>query len=200
MTGAAPALPGLDEIRILLAAARRLGGAHGTTLEVCIVSLCLAWEAVGIRLETIDWSAAAAPVPARGGVPRLLHLPPTALAALAKAAGTAGGKGQAVTAGRGRPLTFRDMRLDRIKDRLAEVAPTTIGLPAWNMHGLRAAGVRELTRRGSDPRDVAIALGLHGAGRLGRPRSGTRTSTIELEVAATIIGRWNAILAERTKR
>ena len=195
MTGANPRLPDLPSMRMLLEGARTLGGAHGAVLELCILTLCLPWEAVAIELAEIEWGRGHVPVPARGGSRRLLHLPPDAVRTLARIAGTVTERGQAVTGGRGRPLDRRDVRLDRIQARLAVAVPDTIVLQPWNFHGLRAAAARELLERGCGPQDVAHALGLKAIGTATVPIGGIRTDAAAADRAATTVGKWNAILA-----
>ena len=197
MTGASPHLPDLPSMRTLLKGARTLGGAHGAVLELCILTMCLPWEAVAIDLAEIDWDRECVPVPARGGSRRLLHLPPEAVRTLARVAGTVAGRGQAVTAGRGTPIGNRDVRLDRIQARLAIAAPDTIVLQPWNFHGLRAAAARELLECGCGHRDVANALGLKTANSVTVPIGDVRTAAEDVDRAATTVGRWNAILAGR---
>jgi integrase len=199
MTGAAPLRPDVASVRILLEGARALGGPYGTTLELCILTLCLPWEAVAIDVAEIDWSAGCVTVPARGGTRRILHLPPEAIRTIMRIAGTAGGSGQAVTAGRGRPLGHSDVRLDRMQDRLAVAAPRTIELPPWNFHGLRAAATDELVARGCNRRNVDQALGLKAPGSRTVAVGAIRTGHDDFETAAVVIGRWNAVLAERPK-
>lgn len=200
MSGAAPLRPNMDAIRTLLEGACELGGPYGTALELCIRTLCLPWEAVAIDMAELDWSRGWVPVPARGGARRMLHLPPEALRAIVRVAGTGTGRGQAVTAGRGRPLDRKDVRLDRMQDRLALASPKTIELPPWNFHGLRAAAVGELVARGCKRRDVDQALGLKASGGIAALIGSTRTGRDELEAAEVVISRWNAMLAERGKR
>lgn len=199
MTGTRPLLPDLGSMRILLSGARALGGPYGAVLELCILTVCLPWEAVGIELADIDWAYGRVPVPARGGRRRILHLPPEAIQAIVRVAGTAGGEGQAVTAGRGRPLNRQDVRLDRMQERLAAAAPETIALLPWNFHGLRAAAARELLERGCPHGDVAHALGLKRTGSDAgvRKTGGIRTSQHEADRAAVMVGRWNAVLTDR---
>jgi len=174
-----------------------MGGAHGAVLELCILTMCLPWEAVAIELAEVDWSQGCVPVPARGGSRRLLHLPPDAVVALARIAGTATGRGQAVTGGRGRPLDRRDVRLDRIRARLAIAAPDVGELQPWNFHGLRAAAARELLERGCGHQDVVHALGLKAIGSATVPIGGIRTDGDAAGRAVVPVDKWNAILAAR---
>lgn len=197
MTGARPLLPDLASMRTLLRGARALGGAHGAVLELCILTMCLPWEAVGIELTEVDWDRRCVPVPARGGSRRLLHLPAEAVRTLARVAGTVVGRGQAVTAGRGTPIDNRDVRLDRIQARLAAAAPDTIELQPWNFHGLRAAAARELLERGCSHQEIACALGLKVSGSATAPIGGIRTSADGTNRAAVTVEKWNAILADR---
>ncbi|MBD8546041.1 tyrosine-type recombinase/integrase [Sphingomonas sp. CFBP 8760] len=187
-------------MRVLLKGARTIGGAHGAVLELCILTMCLPWEAVAIELADIDWGRGCVPVPARGGSRRLLHLPPQAMRTLARVAGTVAGRGQAVTAGRGDPIGNRDVRLDRMQARLAVAAPETIVLQPWNFHGLRAAAARELLERGCRHQDVAHALGLKVPGSDTVPIGRIRTDADDADRAAATVGKWNAILADAGPR
>lgn len=197
MTGAKPRLPDLPSMRMLLEAARLLGGAHGTVMELCILTMCLPWEAVAIRIGEIDWGGGSVPVPARGGTRRLLHLPPDAVSSLTRAVATGSDGGQAVTGGRDRPLDRRDVRLDRMQAGLATAAPHLVIRRPWNFHGLRAAAAGELLRRGSVQQDVALALGLKRTGNADVRIGGIRTSADDARRAAATLGRWNAILTDR---
>ena len=174
-----------------------LGGPYGTVLELCILAMCLPWEAVAIELAEIDWRRGCAPVPARGGSRRLLHLPPDALRSLAGVAGAVAFHGQAVSGGIGRPLDRRDVRLDRMQTRLAAAAPDTTILQPWNFHGLRAAAARELLERGSRHEDVACALGLKARRSATVSIGAIRTGADEADRAAVTLEKWNAILAAR---
>lgn len=148
MTGAAPIPPSVPDMRVLLEGARTLGGAHGAVLEICLLTLCLPFEAVAIDLERIDWRNGRVPVPLRKGGSRILPLPGPARQAVIRIAGESRATGQAVTAGRGRPLKHSDVRLDRLQDWLADEAPATIPIPPWNFHGIRMAGRNALIERG----------------------------------------------------
>ncbi|MFV0622659.1 tyrosine-type recombinase/integrase [Sphingomonas sp. ac-8] len=184
-------------MRMLLQGARLLGGPHGTVLELCILTMCLPWEAVAIDLAEIDWKRGWAMVPARGGSRRLLHLPPDAVRSLARVAGAVTSRGQAVSGGSGRPLDRRDVRLDRMQARLAAAAPDMTVLQPWNFHGLRAGAARELLERGCSRQDVACALGLKPPGSAIVPIGGIRTLADDADRAAVTVSKWNAILADR---
>lgn len=197
MIGASPRLPDVASMRVLLKAARILGGTHGAVLELCILTMCLPWEAVAIDLANIDWDRGFVPVPARGGSRRLLHLPAEVVRTLARVAGTVAGSGQAVTAGRGAPIGNRDVRLDRMKVRLAVAAPETIVLQPWNFHGLRAAAASEVIKHGCGHQDVARALGVKLPGSATVSIGTIRTEADDADRAAVTVAKWNAILAER---
>lgn len=191
MTGAGPVAPSIEGLRLLLGAARREASPAAFALELIILTLALPWEAVGMRLECIDWRTDTVPVPARGGAERLLALPHAARKAVLRVAGTAAGVGQVVTAGRGRVLLHRDVRLDRLRERLAGVAPDTLQV-AWNFHGIRTAGATALAKSGATPFEIEALLGRET--RRG-PNAGARR---DLAAAAAMAERWNGILlAER---
>lgn len=159
MTGASPLAPPLADMRVLLGASRRLGGPWGATLEIGILTLALPWEVAAVDLHRIDWDRSVVPVPARGGAERILALPDPAARAILRIAGTASGRGQAITAGRGRRLMAKSLRLDRLMDRLAAETAETIPLAAWNFHGIRAAGASLLSRHGASSAEIAAVLG-----------------------------------------
>lgn len=123
MTGSSPLVPDPTILRQTLSACRRLEGPYGTVLELCIRTISLPWEVVAIDLAEIDWAHGCVPVPTRGGKRRMLHLPPEAVRTIVRVSGSTPTIGQAVTAGVGRPIDRRDMRLDRIRTRLAMVMP-----------------------------------------------------------------------------
>ncbi|WP_230482919.1 hypothetical protein [Sphingomonas sp. Leaf21] len=183
MTGVGPIAPTLQEVRILLRGAKIIPAPLGTVMQLCIMCLCLPWEAVGIDIERIDWGTGFTDVPARGGRTRRLYLPAPAMKLVLTVAGSAGGTGQAVTAGRGVPLQGRHIRLDRIQKRLAEADPAT-GRIAWNFHGIRAAGRSALEVAGTP--DLDVLLGLYDRGCSDR--------NADAEIMATGIERWCALL------
>lgn len=173
MSGAAPLVPALRDIRTLLAGARRLDGEWGATLELCLLTLGLPWEITSIRLEKIDWSAGTVPVPARGGVERILALSDAAMKTILRVAGDAGGRGQAVTAGRAPQLQAKFFRLDRLIDKLAAADPATIHVADWNFHGIRVAAETSLRSHGAKQVEIEAALGRqvrrHGVALRGDP-------------------------------
>lgn len=170
-----------------------MGGAHGLALELCLTTLALPGEVLAIRLERIDFAAGLVPVAARGGVERLIALPNVARQAIIQAAGEASAFGQAVTAGRGPVLTTAQFRLDRLLDRLADRAPESIGLPAWNFHGVREEAAALLREDGADPATIDAVLGRqHGRDR-SRLRGDPRLASVGAE-------RWATILADTRDR
>lgn len=196
MSGAGAVHASVRTQRVLLSAARTSGGPWGAVLEMCILTICLPWEAIGMELERIDWERGFVPVPARRGatIPaartpaeRAVILNEPARAAIRRIAGDAAGRGQVVTAGRGPRLQARLFRLDRLLDRLAEAAPETIGLPEWNMHGLRTGAADALHEDGADPEEVAGALGLAIA-------PGIRRFRIDEDLPTRGAERWARIL------
>jgi len=184
----APPLPvaPADQLR-LLAAAKTMNDAWGAVLEICILTLCLPWEAVAIDLQRIDWDRGFVPVPSRSIERRALALSHEAQKAILRIAGEAAGRGQAVTAGRGPRLEARLFRMDRLVDRLAVAAPDTISLPAWNMHGIRFSGAQAMQANGASSAEIAATLGrsreVESKGLRG-----------DVELARTGVERWNAIL------
>lgn len=169
MSGAGPILPTLEEIRLLHSTTKLVQRPQMTALRLCLETLALPWEVVAIRLENIQWRRGCVEVPARGTRrTRIVALPTTALQTILQVAGSAGGKGQAVTAGRGDELRHRDLRLDRLRETLGRAAPATLSIE-WNFHGLRAAGAEALMRSGLSKSDLDALLGfelmVHG-GRL----------------------------------
>lgn len=187
MSGAGPlSLVPAEQLR-LLAGARALDDPWGAVLQLCIQTLCLPFEAVAIDLERIDWDRGFVPVPSRSVADRALALSHDAQKAILRIAGEAGGRGQVVTAGRGRRFEARLFRMDRLLDRLAVAAPDTIGLPAWNMHGLRLAGANAMAADGASNAEIAATLG-----RATEPVvKGVRG---DVELARKGAERWNAIL------
>lgn len=181
-------------MRLILKGARTLNTPFGVTLELCILTLCLPWEAIAIELDAIDWSTGAVPVPTRGGRQRLLHLPPAAIRTIVRVSGTIGSSGQAVTAGRGRRLLARDVRLDRLQLKLAADAPDTIPIGPWNFHGIRTAAGTALARAGCSAGDVTAAMGVATAGNGPRTGSSVRTDRDSFDRAVATIGLWNDLL------
>lgn len=201
MTGAAPMQPPMSALRVLLAGGRNLAGPWGAVLEVCILTLCLPWEALAMNLERIDWDRAFVPVPTRRSgdgagvrrIERVVPLSPVARAAIRRIAGDAGGRGQVVTAGRGRPLAAKLFRMDRLLDKLAEADPATIALPDWNMHGIRLAGSIALRDDGASGGELAAMLGRDDGTR---PVRGLRG---DLPQGIACAERWSRLLlAEKT--
>lgn len=188
MSGASPLAPSLEDQRVLLAGARALGGAWGSLLELCILSLCLPWEAAAIELQRVDWDEGFVPIPARGGATRALALSLEAQKAILRIAGDAGGRGQVVTAGRGQRFPAKLFRLDRLIDRLAEAAPDTIKLPEWNFHGLRLGAVLALREAGSSDAEISAIFG-RTAGQVSRGLRG------DPELARIGVERWSRVLA-----
>jgi len=189
VTGAAPIAMDLAAVRAVLAAARKLGGPVGTSIELCILTLALPWEVVAIRLERIQWQDGVVPVPARGGRERLLLLPVAAKSLILRIAGEGAGDGQAVTAGRGEPLQAHRLRLDRVLPAL--VAASCAALPPWNFHGIRASAAKMMKEDGID-QETLLAI-------FGRVRRGSNTSPegSQMELAGAGIERWNAIVTGR---
>lgn len=192
MAGSSPIVPSIRTVRSLLAAGRSVGGTYGTVLEISILALCLPWEAVAIDLERIDWSTGFVEVPARGKRNRVLVLPGDARATILRVAGSASGKGQAVTAGRGKRLEARYVRLDRLQDHLADKVPETIGLGEWNFHGIRVAGIEALRAAGRSSDEIQAALGYHSS-RTVAPR-------VRAEVAGMALETWCSILRDTGER
>ena len=157
MSGAGPISPDLAGMRILLEGARHLEGTLGATLELSVLTLCLPSEVVAIDIEKIDWARGTVGVPARGRRHRTLALASASLQAILRICGSAGGVGQVVTGGRGRRLAGRDIRLDRIQDRLAEAWPPSSAID-WNFRGLRAAGANLLWENGVHRSDIVALL------------------------------------------
>lgn len=196
MSGAGAMRASVETQRVLLSGARALGGPWGAVLEICILTICLPWEAIGMELERIDWERSFVPVPARRGATtpvvrtpaeRAVILNAAARSAIRRIAGDAAGHGQVVTAGRGPRLRARLFRLDRLLDRLAEAAPETIGLPEWNMHGLRTGAACALHEDGADADEIAAALGLALA-------PGIRRFRIDEDLPTRGAERWARIL------
>lgn len=158
----------LVDFQNLLAAASTIEGPKARALELAILTLRPVHQIVGIDLSRIDWSAGVAMVgarmsrvragPDRSGVP--VYLGNAALAAILKIAGSAVGKGQAVTAGRGRPLTHRDVRLDRLQRDVA-AAWTDGAPPEWTFHALRTSAADLLSVDGVNRECIYAALGVN---------------------------------------
>lgn len=196
MTGSGPLVPELQDVRRLLVAASRMGGPQGAVLELCILTLCLPWQAVAIDLENIDWNNGLVDVPARSGRMCKLTLPDPAMKCILRVAGTGPGSGQAVTAGRGERLQARHLRLDRLQDQLARAVPETIHLKLWNFFGIRAAAASAMLDAGI-PSD-AVETALNPAGQLpleGRTGISERTRA---ELARQAIDAWCRILLSTT--
>lgn len=192
MAGSSPIVPSITAVRRLLAAARSAGGPYGTVLEVSILALCLPWEAVAIDLEKIEWATGFVEIPARGGRNRILVLPGDARATILRVAGSASGKGQAVTAGRGKRLEARYVRLDRLQDYLADTVSDAIEIEGWNFHGIRVAGERALSAAGRSPAETATALG--------RYDRGVQPPRVRAEIAAMALETWCSILRDTTRQ
>lgn len=153
MTGASPIVPSVADAAILLGASQRTGGPLCATLELCILTLALPFEVTQINLDRIDWENGCTQVATRRGqhlvkqTLRTLALPPAALDAVRRIAGSAKGSGQVVTAGRGEPLAAKYVRLDRLCEQLARGAPETIPI-MWNFHGLRQCAATIIAHNG----------------------------------------------------
>ena len=189
MSGASPIAPSLGELRRVEAEAFAVGGPVGASVLICIRALCLPSEALDIDLDRIDYRNGRIEVPARGGRSRILSLPNDAMRVILDVAGSAGGSGQAVTAGRGPRLVQSQLRLDRLHDALADAAPGGASLGGWNFHGVRAAGAVALAKAGVPAPHVDAALGRWDRGRV--PRE-TRA-----EWALAALERWCALLGPR---
>lgn len=196
MSGAAPVRPDLPGMRALLEGARALDDPYGAVLEISLLALALPWEAVSIDLERIDWSRAEVRVPARGGRFRTLALPNAALQSILRIAGSAGGRGQAVTAGRGRRLSHRGVRLDRLQERLAEVSPSSSRVH-WNFHGIRAAATDLLTASGVRAEDASAIFGF---GRDAAGADDPRRAAFQRERASFAVERWTRLLLDDGRR
>lgn len=185
MVGCGPIAPSLEGMRILADGARALGGPIGTTLELCILSAALPFEILGIQLDRIDWQNGTVPVPARGR-PNFRHLAlaTTARQCIIAVAGSAKGRGQAVTAGRGEPLKETLFRLDRINRRLAAAAPDTLRV-AWNFHGLRVAAAKALAGTGAEIEQIRLFL--HG-------RTAERCDPDAHLEAVAVAEKWSGVL------
>ncbi len=213
MSGAAPLRPSMADVRKLLHAARGMEDAWGAMLELCLITLGLPWEIAAIDLERIDWGRGTVPVPARGGVERILALSHEAQRAVLRICGSAGGHGQVVTAGRGPRMRAPLFRLDRLLDRLAEAAPDTIDLPEWNFHGVRATAAIELATAGAGAPEIDAVIGRqppNGGRALRRGPACATTATVgvagrgrpgrrvvlrgSVELATTGAERWSRIL------
>lgn len=164
MTGSAPLMPRLEEARLLYLTAERMGGAPGAAIQLCLLTMSTPWQVLTIDLEAIDWREGAAHVSARGvdhgrARRRIMPLSNAAIHVLLRCAGSAAARGQAVTAGRGEPLTTNALRLDRLKSAMARIDPATLAI-RWNFDGLRRLGACTLRDRGAEADDVRALLGL----------------------------------------
>ena len=161
MTGSSPVTPSIVETAILLGASRKVGGPLGATVELCILTTCLPFEAVQLDVAGIDRVNGGARVQTRRGNDakgrRVIALPPPAMEAVRRIAGSARHKGQVVTGGQGEPLAAKYVRLDRICDLFARTAPETIRI-YWNFFGIRALAL-ELFRNHGLEREGEYALG-----------------------------------------
>lgn len=195
MSGASPIRPGLAAMRILLRAGRTMGGPLGTAVELAILTLALPYEVVAMRLERIDWSIGLVPVPARGGVERIVALSQAAQQAIVRVAGSARGSGQVITAGRGSAVRPSQLRLDRLLDRLADAEPETISLPEWNFFGLREEAIRLLAADGATADEIDATLGRQLNRERGRTRFAGRPRG-ETILAGAGAERWSRILLD----
>lgn len=188
MSGAGPIRPTLEQMRLLHSSTKGVHRPQMTALRLCLETLALPWEVVAFRLENIQWRRGCVEVPARGiRRTRIVALPTTALQTILQVAGSAGGKGQAVTAGRGDELNHRDLRLDRLRETLGRAAPNTLSID-WNFHGLRAAGAEALRRSGLSSTDLDALLGFE-------QRGGDRRMTIDrADRAISAAERWSRLL------
>lgn len=208
MSGAPPLRPSLADLLTLLLAARAMEDAWGAALELCILTLGLPWEVVAIEIERIDWERGAVAVPSRGGGERILALSHDAQRAVLRISGSAGGEGQVVTAGRGPRLEAATFRLDRLLDRLAAASPSTIALPAWNLHGIREEAARLLAGEGAGPREIDAVLGRrppNGRRALNAERKRSRATggtSMRGDLALATLGaeRWSRILGAERRR
>lgn len=186
-------LPTLADIRSLLTGARALGGALGTTLELTILTLRGTAEVLEMDLAYINWSEGWVPISGRNGKPRRIALTAEALAAISRVAGSAGGRGQAVTAGRGKPLGHRDVRLDRLQQKVLPLCPKPISVE-WNIHSIRAAAGEILAQDGIGGEELSAAL------RSPSPRDTTDRHDPNLPVrrARVALGHWSQLLAQKS--
>ncbi|MEH3036171.1 MAG: site-specific integrase [Sphingomonas adhaesiva] len=164
MTGGATLVPRLEEARLLHRTAERMGGPTGAAIQLCLLTMSTPWQVVAIDLEAIDWGEGAAHVHARGVDQgrrrrRIVPLSNAAIHVLLRCAGSAAGRGQAVTGGRGEPIAMNAMRLDRLKSALARIDPATLNI-RWNFQGLRRLGACTLRHQGAGVDDVRELLGL----------------------------------------
>jgi integrase len=188
VTGASPMAPSVAETATLLEAARSIGGPQCATLELVILTLALPFEIVQLDIDDIDWRNGLALVATRRGrrlddpVRRVLALPPMALDAVRRIAGSAKGSGQVVTGGRGDRLAAKYVRLDRLCDLLAEKAPDTIPI-RWNVHGVRYGALNVIAER-CDARTIDAVLGRQSRtdGWLTPPSRTAATASAALEI------------------
>lgn len=182
----------LNDMKSLLVGARTLGGPLGTTVELCILSLHRTMEVLDIQLESINWREGWAAVTGKNSRPVRLALSVDALTAIRNVAGSAGGRGQAVTAGRGVPMSYRDVRLDRLQKKLLPLCPTPISVE-WNMHSIRHSGASILQKDGIDIRKINAALGFPRNPQLGK----SFTQMDPVREAHAALGRWAQLLGGR---
>lgn len=189
----------LVDFQNLLAAAAAIEGPKARTLELAILTLRPVHQIVAIDLSRIDWSAGVAMVPprsrkkpdARDASTVPVYLGNAALSAIIKIAGSAIGKGQAVTAGRGRVLSHSDVRLDRLQRDIAAAWPEGAP-PEWTFHALRTSAADLLSVDGVNRECIYAALGVNF------DRHGNRWFfTAPTTQALGALGRWEQMLFRR---
>ena len=139
--------PTVLEVATLLAAAQKVGGPLCATLELCVLTLAMPSDVVQIDVEKIDWEAGHTIIDCRDywrePARRILALPPAAVDAVLRIAGSPPRHGQVVTSGNGRRLKAKDVRLARLRSLLARKSPETAAID-WDFRGVRRCGVSVL--------------------------------------------------------
>lgn len=148
----------LTDMQNLLAASRAIEGPLGRVLELSILTVRMPHQVVGMDLARIDWRNGICPVPGAGKRWGEVILSSDALATVLRIAGYSSGRGQAVTAGQGHPISSRDVRLARLRPQVEAAWPS--GTPVeWSFPVVRDSAARILRNDGVSCDAIRLALG-----------------------------------------
>ena len=185
----------LAELRVLLRGAEAIGGGQGNALQLCLLSGIRIGDAVAARLEDVDWRGGVLRMPAERRT-RSVPLSHAAQAAILRACGGVGGRGQLVTCGRGAPIEVSDLRAARLHRMLASTAPVTARID-WTWRSLRHGVYRELLVGGVDHDAIRSFFGFSPHPTLLRSKLAWLRPDAVAE-ATTVANRWARLLLQPT--
>ncbi len=189
-----PADNTLDELRVLLRASLMTGGV-GVALQLCILAGLRPGEAVGAKLEDVDWRHGVLNLPmmvdASGErvASGCVALSYTAQATILRAAGGIAGSGQILTGGMGVPISVRELRTDLVR-RLLEAAELEAKRVAWDWRTVRNGTGQALRMDGFGPDAVSAFLGRTS----GPIRSRVGAVPPDLASRSAMVNRWARLL------